>query len=299
MDLIWFIVYDTLMVKVREHDGEHFSNNGRQAQQARPHRVLTKSHVLALEETGEGLSVRPATLYVNYIDEPDTTPRAAVSKIIPDWSSLRKCACSPKYALVACWVHEGVDGMQFSRDPRSLWVSAVERARRDYRIDFFVGFELEFVILKPCDGQLKILQNVPGWSSMAGLRNEFLPVLEQLVLVLQSAGIDVQQFHTEGPQGMFEIVTGPLRPLESVDALVYAVETIKTICWERTLKATFFPNAGRGHTGQHIHLSITNVAKENAFLAGILRQLPSICAFTMPNIDSYSRVKDLAGASGS
>lgn len=264
-------------------------------------RVLTKPHVLTLAEAGEDLSVGPDALYVSYVNEPDTTPRAGTSKLKPDWTSLRKCHYNLRYASVMCFIHEGVDNMEFSRDPRSKLAKTIRRASFDFGLTFLAGFELEFVLLKASNdaGKWDIFQNVSSWSCAAGLRNEAMPIIEEIALQLQSSDIAVEQFHTEGPQGMFEIVTGPLNPMEAVDTLVYTTETIKSISHSHGFKATFFPKAGSGPTGQHIHLSLQDTTNENHFLAGLLQHLPAVSAITLPNFDSYSRVQDFVGATGS
>jgi glutamine synthetase len=59
------------------------------------------------------------------------------------------------------------------------------------------------------------------------------------------------------------------------------------------------PTERPNNVGQHIHLSITPPDAEHCFLAGILGSLPAICALSMPNNDSYSRVKDFGGTVGS
>ncbi|EHY60456.1 hypothetical protein HRR83_000217 [Exophiala dermatitidis] len=270
-------------------------------------RVLSKSYASKMLHDSKFLSVGPAALYCSYVDEPDTTPRSAASTIRPDWRSLLPCTYYPhaSHASVMCYVHEGVDNMQMKRDPRSVLDEVVQRAQSLHGIEYLVGFELEFVVLqksKDDSKQWETLDAVAGWSTAAALHGEITPILEKICHQLQDAGngITVCQFHTESSQGMFEIVTGPLPPREAVDALVFATEAIKATFLTHGYKATFFPKSGSGHTGQHLHLSIQNPKPhhETQFLAGLLAHLPAVCAFTMPNPDSYGRVEDFAGATG-
>ncbi|KAL2435008.1 Protein fluG [Exophiala dermatitidis] len=178
--------------------------------------------------------------------------------------------------------------MQMKRDPRSVLDEVVQQALSLHDIEYLQAEST--------------LDTVAGWSTAAALHGEITPILEKICDQLQDAGngITVCQFHTESSQGMFEIVTGPLPPREAVDALVFATETIKATFLTHGYKATFFPKSGSGHTGQHLHLSVKNPKPhhETQFLAGLLAHLPAVCAFTMPNPDSYGRVEDLAGATG-
>ena len=260
-------------------------------------RVLTKSYVLDLEKEGKNVCVGPGMPYSTF-PNPSPNPRASVTQMIPDWSSLRKCCYRNSHASVFCYLHEEVDDMGNRRDPRLLLANAIKRGQDKHGIDFLIGFELEFTLLKSCDDAFRVIRNAPGASIMAGLRCEALPLLELIARQLLSAGITVRQFHTE-ESGQFEIAVAPLQPLEAVDTLLYATETVKTLCEENRFKASFFPDCGNAPTGQHVHLSINDVGKEDSFLAGILQQLPSICAIAMPNFDSYTRVKDCIFATGS
>lgn len=141
------------------------------------------------------------------------------------------------------------------------------------------------------------IKNVPAWSSAAGFRNQYHAIIEDIVVGLQSSGIDVGQYHAPG---MFEIVLGPASPVKSVDSMLRAKETIKAIWSQREMKATMFPKPTElsGLVGQHIHLSISPCDAEGSFLVGILSNLPALCALSMPNHDSYSRVLDFGGTFG-
>jgi glutamine synthetase len=263
-------------------------------------RVLTKSHAVQSEDTGRKIAVQPASLWLTYVGVPDRAPPPAVSTLHPDWNSIQLYSCYPGHASVMCYVHEGLDNMGYRRCPRSILTKCVQRAESDQKLQLLVGFEIEFVLIDPSIDEFLPVKNVPAWSSAAGLRNKYHAIIEDIVLGLQSSGIDIEQYHTEGAQGMFEIVLGPASPVKSVDSMLRAKETIKAICTQREMKATMFPKPTErpGLVGQHIHLSISPCDAEGSFLAGILGNLPAICALSMPNHDSYSRVLDFGGTVG-
>lgn len=263
-------------------------------------RVLTKAHVLHLTATERDLTVQSAALYCSYVGHPDRAPAAGVCTLHPDWTSLAIYSCYPGHASVICWVHEGMDDMHYQRCPRSTLARCVRDAKLEGDFEFLVGFEIEIVLIDPGLDPSSPVMNVAAWSSAAGLRNRYHGMLEDIVLNLESSGVMVQQYHTEGAQGMFEIVTGPLSPLEAVDALLRTQETIKAICSRNNVTATMFPKPTErpNNVGQHIHFSVAPTDGEDHFLAGVLENLPAICAISMPSYDSYARVKDFSGTVG-
>jgi glutamine synthetase len=263
-------------------------------------RVLTKAHCLQLTSSQSHLSVGSGVLWAPYVPEKGRQPRGGVAKLYPDWSSLRACPYAPKTADVMCFVREQFDAMDFLRDPRTILSSAVSYADRHNGIQALVGFEIEFWLLEPSTTPPTPIQNGKECWSLAGLRGPPNLLLQETVLSLESAGIVVLQYHTENADGFFEIVTGPLPPVQAVDALYYSIETIKTIAMRHNLRATVFPKPSGVNVfaGAHAHISISPVDQEEKFLAGILGRLPQICAMGMPNIDSYHRVRDLAQTTG-
>ena len=66
-------------------------------------------------------------------------------------------------------------------------------------------------------------------------------VLEEIADALQAGGVELQMYHAEAAPGQYEIVTGPLSPLQAADALVYSREVIYNIANKHQLRATFSP----------------------------------------------------------
>jgi glutamine synthetase len=65
--------------------------------------------------------------------------------------------------------------------------------------------------------------------------------LEEIVDGLGAAGIEVLMYHAEAAPGQYEIVTGPLPPLQAADAVVHTRETIYATATKYGLKATLAP----------------------------------------------------------
>ena len=75
---------------------------------------------------------------------------------------------------------------------------------------------------------------------------------------LSTAGIAVYHFHTENAP-LLEVTLEALPPLQAVDALVHAQETVRHIAAQHGLRGTLTPRplSIQGPFGQcHMHLSI-------------------------------------------
>ncbi len=224
---------------------------------------------------------------------------SGLDQLHPDWNSLRLCSYCPGHAIVMCFVSRDGPQANFDHCPRTLLVEVLRKAGIAHGIQILTGFELEFFLMD-AETQDCPIQNVGGWSTSAGLRGNALLVLEEIAHALEESGIVVRQYHTEGPRGQFEISLGPLEALESVDAYVYAREATNTICANHGIKATFCPKPLRDiySLGEHVHISINPCNGEEHFLAGMLKRLPALCAFGMPSIDSYFRIRDYMNSAG-
>ena len=115
-------------------------------------------------------------------------------------------------------------------------------AKKDHDIDFLVGFETEVVFLE--DGVYPPLAvSNHAWSTSLSLRSSSVgkSIVEEVYDVLTDSGIEVQQFHGESTPGQYEIITGPLPPLEAVDALVFTRDTIYNVAAKYGARATLYP----------------------------------------------------------
>jgi glutamine synthetase len=127
-----------------------------------------------------------------------------------------------------------------------------------------------------------------------------MDAVEEIVALLEQSQIELQQFHPESAPGQIEIVTGPLPPLEAVDALVASRDIIYSVAERHGLKATFVPKPYpmACGTGAHVHMSVAPEQQHPAFYAGILKHLRGITAFTYSNAASYERMQDSVWSGG-
>ncbi|OQE16323.1 hypothetical protein PENFLA_c028G01663 [Penicillium flavigenum] len=226
--------------------------------------------------------------------------------LVADWSSLRiinENAPGPSYATVMCSVvSSSLKQLVPSSSicPRGALANVIRKASEKYGVHFLVGFEVEFEVVKIDSTGDVVLQGAGlGRYCVDGLRDPCFQYVEEAVQELLDSGALIQEFHSEGAVGQYEITLGPLPPLQAVDQLILVHDTLKRVFTRHGLIANMSPVsvAGQGQgTGQHTHISINPPIKEDNFLAGILKRLPGLCAFTLPHDVSYPRVKpSLAG----
>lgn len=269
-------------------------------------RIVTVKQMVKMVEKGSLLAVTRAVLSMLQTDQPaeDFSP-AGKYNLLPDWSSLRLCPGAsepteekPQYASVMCYFRDGAEEADIC--PRTVLSRALRMVKKQHDIDVLVGFETEVTFLDKV--HLVPISKAHGWCTSRSLQNKCLRVLEQIVDALEQSGIEVLLFHSESASSQYEIVTGPLPALESVDALYHIRETIWRICNHHDIRATLHPKpfpevAG---TAAHMHMSISPPTEsfEESFFAGILSHLGSIAALTMPMNASYARLKDSCWAGG-
>ena len=118
----------------------------------------------------------------------------------------------------------------------------IRKAKEQQDVSFLVGFETEVVFLE--DGAFPPVPiSNHAWSTSLSMRSSGVgkALVEEIYDVLTDAGIEVQQFHAESAPGQYEVVTGPLAPVEAVDALVFTRDTIYNVAARYGVRATLYP----------------------------------------------------------
>ncbi|KAF8265800.1 glutamine synthetase/guanido kinase [Lactarius quietus] len=240
----------------------------------------------------------------------------------PDLSSLRLCGYAPGHASLMGWFEEklpiqkqvGKNALGVPLCPRGILRGIVNKGRA-LGVEFLVGFETEFILLKSTN-PIEAVNDAP-WSASCAFPSGSVEAkcLEEIADALQIGEIELLMYHSEAAPGQYEIVTGPLTPLEAADAVAFTRETIVNIAAKYELRATFAPRvyADSCGSGAHTHVSIHPTAQpsanpppanpntnkdttltplERSFLQSLLENLPSSTAFTLPTAASYDRVRD-------
>ncbi|KAF7335726.1 1,2-dihydroxy-3-keto-5-methylthiopentene dioxygenase [Mycena venus] len=236
-----------------------------------------------------------------------------------DTTTLKPCPFAPGHFAILGQFEEktafpGPDGnltVGVSLCPRTLLRRIIEQIKQSHNTEFLVGFESEFILLKSTDPVDPV--HIHDYSASAGLLAGSLEalVLQEIADGLRTAGISLEMFHAEAAPGQYEVVTGPLGPLEAADALIYTRELIAQTAAKHGLHATFAPRPFMTSAGSsaHAHISVHSTSgepksadkmskHESAFLAALLAHLPAIAALTLPTAASYKRMVDGAWSGG-
>ncbi|KAK2465123.1 hypothetical protein APHAL10511_002815 [Amanita phalloides] len=238
---------------------------------------------------------------------------------VPDLSSLRVCPYAPGHASVLGWFHrkapistaDGELSVEVDLCPRSLLGRVVEEAQTVSNVNFLVGFETEFILLTSTNPLQAI--NHHAWTASEAFPSGKLETiaLEEIANDIQESDIELQMYHGEAAPGQYEVVTGPLPPLQAADALVHTREIIRNVAARYGLHATFAPRVYATSPGSAAHTNISVHSRngevklreglstsESSFLAGVLEHLEALPALTLPIPASYKRVVDGAWSGG-
>ncbi|KAJ5946137.1 glutamine synthetase [Penicillium verhagenii] len=259
-------------------------------------RVLIFESVIA--QVADGKSIQAAGIALDCTVDNHILPRdppRGMHWAVPDWSSLRLASHSGT-AMVMCALNFTVLDRPLSSDlcPRQTLSRVLGEARQTWEIDFLVGFEVEFVVMKMDESSNSMVRCSDGLGHFAvsGLRDPSYQCVEQCVTRLRAQGALIQAVHTEGFRGQYEIVLGPLPPMQAVDQLILVHDYLKDTFARHGYQVTMSPKPVASETqanGQHMHLSIQPTTPT---------RLPALWAFCLPLETSYERRKPrLAGDS--
>jgi glutamine synthetase len=162
--------------------------------------------------------------------------------LMPDLKSLRTSTLEPRYAyFMGQFEQKFGETKEVGLCPRTILKRVVKEAQGDYNISFLAGFETEVVFLEDSFPPTPISNH--AWSTSLSLRTNSIgkSIVEEIHDVLSAAGVEVQQFHGESAPGQYEIITGPLPPVEAVDALVFTRDTIYNVAAKYGVRATLYP----------------------------------------------------------
>lgn len=155
------------------------------------------------------------------------------------------------------------NGAAASTCARSKLANLTERLQTEYRLLILLGFEIEVVFMKPIsavNSQAFTFEKISLNNSWCNASEDasMLQMIEDLVVKLSLVDAAVEKFHAESAPGQWEFVLSPRTPVEAVDMLLRARETIATVAQQNGLRATLHPRpypeyAGNGaHTREYI-----------------------------------------------
>ncbi|KAG6861940.1 hypothetical protein C0995_009890 [Termitomyces sp. Mi166 len=275
-------------------------------------RVVPLAYFLKLLDSSRpGIGVAKAALGLVYLMTTPGFPPSGEYLYVPDLSTIRLCPYAPGEVAVLGWFNEktpypGLDNkltLDVPLCPRTILERVIKESSKA-RIEYLVGFESEFILLKSTKPVVAASNH--SWTATNGFPSGSIvaKTLKEIADGIQSSGIELQMYHAEAAPGQYEIVTGPLPPLEAADALIHTREIIYNTAAKYGLRATFAPRIYMDSAGSSAHTHISVHSKNNekvpdklssiesSFLASVLVNLPALAALTMPTQASYKRMVD-------
>lgn len=192
-----------------------------------------------------------------------------------------------------------LDGSPWMCCARSFLKATLARFRAETGLEPVMAFEHEFGLegASWADEPAFSLGAMRRAAGFAGL----------LMAALREAGMDPETILPEYGRDQFEVTLAPAPALIACDRAIIFRETTREVARNAGMRASFTPKPAPNAAGSgvHIHFSLAgpsgNVTfdaarpgrlSENAayFVAGILRHLPAITAFSAPTPVSYLRL---------
>ncbi len=256
----------------------------------------------------QGVGWTPTNVQITCFDTIAQSPYGAFGDLllIPDETTLTRLEAVDQAgdaALIDNFVLGDVvhlDGRSWACCTRSILKSALQRLKDVSGLTLFGAFEHEFTLQNTASG-------IGLAFTVAGFRRE-RAFAEALIAALRAANITPDTVIREFGVDQFEITIKPEHGLKIADHGAIAREITQAVAEQFDRRASFtpMPSAGGVGNGVHIHLSFRDQAGKpatydaagphgmsavtGAFIAGILRHLPSIVAFTAPSVISYQRL---------
>lgn len=135
---------------------------------------------------------------------------------------------------------------------------------------------------------------------------EYGAFCRELLAALEQEGLEPEQINAEYADGQLECSVAPRPPLDAADAQVLVRQTIRGLAARYGARPSFAPVfAGSMGNGGHLHVSLWEGEHNRfaggdrrhgltlvgeAFLAGVLRELPALTAVGCPSVASYLRL---------
>jgi glutamine synthetase len=221
-------------------------------------------------------------------------------QVLP-WSEAER-----RRARILCDIYAS-DGTPFPGDPRGgLKRILADIGKKGWH--FNTGPEPEFFLFRRDGSTIHPVPHDSGSYFDFSARDEAQRVRNQIMLALQSMGLNVEMGHHEVALGQHEIDFKYADALVTADNVVTLKYTAKAVANMHNLTATFMPKPvfGINGSGMHTHISIFDRDGNNlffdakdefrlsptaySFIAGLIAHARGLCAVVAPSVNSYKRI---------
>jgi glutamine synthetase len=224
-------------------------------------------------------------------------------RLMPDPAALKVLAAQPGWAWAPVDKHTQ-EGQLYPGCQRTFATRMV-RAAADRGLEVRMAFELEWFQARADTEVEEPVHTGPayGFPVLATISD----YARDLIAALEDEGVGVEQFHPEYAVGQLEISVPPSDPVGAADTTVLVRQTIRGVAARHGMRASFSPVVIAGHVGNggHVHFSLWRDGRNlfadgtgpygmteegEAFVAGILAELPALVAIGSPSVPSYLRL---------
>jgi glutamine synthetase len=251
-----------------------------------------------------GIGWCPTNIQITAFDQIAETPFGALGDLLlmPDPTTRVDVDFGPDYPgdhFVLCDITH-TDGRPWQCCLRTVLKEALAALEAEFGLCLIAAFEHEFHFSGDAG-------EAGGAYALRSMRRG-AALSETLLAALEQAGIEVGLFHPEYGAAQYEITVAPQPGLAAADQAVMLRELTRSVGERLGQRITFAPVvAGMGvGNGVHVHMSLIDQGGEpvmyaeggpgglsrrgGSFVAGIVRHLPALVAFTAASAVSYQRL---------
>ncbi|WP_344570091.1 glutamine synthetase family protein [Streptomyces axinellae] len=230
-------------------------------------------------------------------------------RLVPDLERLTTLAAQPGWSWAPVDRYEQ-DGTPYAACQRGFARRMAARALDEHGVEVRMGFETEWVLTRGPLPHAGAAPEYAGTGPAYGMARlvEMSDCLRDVLAALTAQGVEVLQIHPEYAPGQFEVSVAPADPVGAADLAVLVRETVRAVTMGHGLTPSFAPVVepdGVG-SGGHVHLSLWREGRSlcgggegpfgmsaecEAFLSGVLRELPALLALGAPTPASYLRLR--------
>ena len=227
-------------------------------------------------------------------------------RLFPDLGALVRLSAQPGWAwapvdrLTQDGAPHPADARTFARRQQATAAGAGFAVRAAIEIEFALGRD------DAPPGEFVPAARGPAYGMTRLV--ELSDFAADLLVALEAEGVEVDQLHPEYAAGQFEVCVGALDAVGAADRSVLARHTIRAVAQRHGLRVSFAPSVAAGTVGNggHVHLSLWRdgrnlhaggdgphgmTAEGEAFVAGILAELPALTALATPSPSSFLRLQ--------
>lgn len=212
-----------------------------------------------------------------------------------------------KSARIICDICN-TDHTLFEGAPRNILRKITESLKKEQKMIYNVGSEIEFFVFQKKDGLEPVPHDQGGYFDFSPY-DLATQIKEEVLVNLEKLGIQGEMTHHECGKGQHEIDIRYKKALKFADDIITTKYTIRATAQEHNLYVSFMPKPvfSEPGSGMHVHQSLFDLNGKNlfhdsgdkkyklsklaySFLAGQLKSAKEICGILCPTVNSYKRL---------